>query len=414
MRAARFVAVLILSALLTGCWGSQETDELAYVLAVGFDKGPENNVITTFQIANPIAVGGTATSGGGGGGGGRQAKPLINVTTIQRLPIGAFSLVGTQRSREISLLHATAYVYSEELAKEGLSDYLFPLNRFRETRGTALVLICKGRARDFLEKNIPVLEADPAKQYHHLIMLNRRHGLSVISTYSEFYSKTKSDSVQATVGMAAISKEDVDWKAPAPDTLGDYTAGDLPSNKGEAQFLGVAVFDGDRMVGEITGDEARYLNMLTGDLFQSYLTITDPIKKDESIGLSLLQASAPKVKVTFSAEGPVIDVDLYQEPNIVGISSGINYESVELKPVLERALEDLLRERCRQLVTRSQEEFRADIFGFGKVAKKNFLTLDQWEQYDWIKMYPQARVNINVHVKIRRTGLMFKTQPVRH
>ncbi|MFZ5632733.1 MAG: Ger(x)C family spore germination protein [Bacillota bacterium] len=413
MRLIRLTAALLLAASLTGCWGSRETDDLAFVLVAGFDKGPGKNVIMTFQIANPVAVAGTATGGGGGRGGG-NAKPLINISTVQRLPIGAFNLASAEVTREISLLHTAAFVFSEELARDGLSDYLYPLNRHSETRGTALVIVCRGKARDFLEKSQPRLETSPAKQYQHLLMLNRNHGLSVTTTYTKFYSQTKSASIQPTAPLAAIGKKDVTAGNPEINKLGDYLPGNLPSIKGQTQFLGAAVFKGDRMVAELTGDETRYLNMLNGNLFQSFLVIEDPKRKGEAVGLALRQARKPKVKVNFADGSPVIDVEIFQEPSIVGISSGINYESLELKPVLESALEEIIREQCLRLVARSQEEFRADIFGFGREARKYFLTQDTWEKYNWPRVYPQARVNVNVNVKIRRTGLMVETRPIRY
>ena len=413
MRAARLLSVILLALALAGCWGSRETDDLAYVLVVGFDKGPDRNVIVTFQIANPIATAGTATGSGGGGGGGQSNEPLITTSIVQRLPLAAFNLANVERSREISLLHTAAYVFSEELAREGIGQYLLPVNRFRETRGTALVLICRGKARDFIEKHKPKLEASPAKLYQHLIGLNRVHGLSVTTQYSKFYSQLKSGSVQPTAPLAAISEKAVTAGKPQPDRLGDYLAGNLPSNKGEAQFLGAAVFRGDKMVGAITGDETRYLNMLTGNIVRSFIAVRDPKSDQDALGITLRQARKPVVKVRFTPERPVIDVEVFVEPDISGLGSGINYESVELKPVLEKKLKDLFEQRCRQLVAKSQEEYRSDIFSFGHEAKKQFLTVQEWRDFNWSEAYPRAEVNVKVNVKVRRTGLMVKTSPVR-
>jgi spore germination protein KC len=410
MRAVKLLACLLLISVLAGCWGSLETDEIAYVMAMGFDRGPGDSLVMTFQIANPRTIAGQAAGGGGGGGGNSQGGTTINISTVASLPIGAFNLLNVERGRKISLQHTRAFIFSDELAREGLHHYLNPLNRYRETRGTAFIYISRGRARDFMEKNQSRLEFTPVKQYELVSKMQRLHSLAPVTEFRKFYHRTKSIAHEPTAPLVAVNEKGLkNLREPEPDTLGDYLAGELPSDKGEAQFLGTAVFKGDKMVGTLTGDETRYLNMLTGEMNQGFLIIDDPIRKGKPVGLILDQARKPDIKVRFSPGRPAIEVDIYQEPEIVGVASAINYESTELKPVLERALAGIIRERCHELVARTQEEFRSDIIGFGRVARRQFLTLQDWEKVKWHEAYPMAGVNINVHVKIRRTGLMRKT-----
>lgn len=409
MKAAKLVSSVLLILMLSGCWGSRETDEIAYVIAIGFDKGPGKDLIMTFQIANPRTIAGQA----GGGGGGDKSRPLITVSTIAKLPIGAFNLLNAELSRHFSLLHTRAFVFSEELAREGLQHYLAPLNRYREARGTAFIFISRGKASDFLAKNQPQLEITPAKQYDLVAAVRALHGLAPAVQFRQFYENTKTTSQEPVAPLVSINEKGLNTgETPEPNKLGDYLAGDLPSNKGQVQFIGTAVFKEDRMVGMLTGDETRYLNMITGELKQSFLIIQDPKASEEPLGMTLRQARKPVIKVRFTPERPVIVINIYQEPELVGVSSGINYENTKLKPVLEKALEDIIKRRCYELVTRTQEEFRSDIFGFGRYARMNFLTVDEWKKADWEKIYPYAGLDINVHVKIRRTGLMFKTRPV--
>ncbi len=407
MRAARILAVILAATALCGCWGGRETDEIAYVMSMGFDKGPGDNITVTFQIANPRAIAGQ-TQGGGAGG-----KPLINISTIAPLPIGAFNLVNTERSREISLLHTTAYIFSEDLAREGLHHYIAPLNRYRETRGSAFVFVCRGRAREFMEENIPELEISPSKLYELVSQVNRLHGLAPVTQFREFYQCIKSPAKEPVAPLVDINERALATpRPPRPGKLGDHLAGDLPSTRGETQYLGTAVFKGDKMVGVLTGDETRYLNMITGDMEQSFLIIPDPEKPGQPLGLSLRQARRPVIKVRLDSRRPVIEAHIYQEPEIVGIATNINYESTGLKPLLEKHLADIIERRCREVVARAQNEFRSDIFGFGRYARMKFLTLKEWEKYRWEEAFPTAGVEIVVHVKIRRTGLMLKTMPV--
>lgn len=417
MRMFKLLATIILPLFLAGCWGSRESDEIAYVMAIGIDKGKKGNLMVTFQIANPKVIAGITGGGGGGGGGngGGNVEPFLYVSTHAPLPIAAFHLVNATQSREISLLHTKAFIFSEELAREGLKGYLNPLNRYRETRGTSFVFISRGRARDFMQKNQPLLEVSPSKQYEMIAQLSNVHGLAPKTNFEQFYHNTKALSIAPTVPLVGVNEKGMATVKPAePHVLGNYLAGDLPvAGESKVQFIGAAVFSGDRMVGELDGNECRHLLILQGNLQRSFMVLDDPLKQSGHIGLTLYQARKPIVEVSFTEEGPVINVEVFQEPTIVGIASGINYENTKYKPILEKEVTRLIEEKCMELVNRSQNEFRADIFGYGEAAKRHFLTLGDWEKYNWPEVYPNAQVNVKVNVKIRRTGLMLKTSQIK-
>jgi len=410
MKAAKLLIVLFIMLLLQGCWGSRETDEIAYVLALGLDKGPDRNIIATFVIANPKVIAGQ--TGGGGGGAGKDEEPIITASAIAPLPIAAFHLMNVERSRQLSLLHTNVFIISEELAREGLGIYLNSLNRFRETRGTAFVYICRGRAIDFMNRNRPEMEVTPSKQYELISRAARIHSLTRVVQFQKFYTATKSRDIAPVASLVALNEKGLTGEPSRPGTLGDYLAGDMPSTKGESQLMGVAVFKMDKMVGTLTGDETKYLNMLTGEMQFSFLVIPDPLKENTVVGVSLKQAMKPSIKVSTDGEHLHISVELFIEPELVGVSSGTNYESNIQMNIIESELARIIGEGCRQLVDQSQEEFRSDIFGFGRYARKNFLTVQQWRDYNWGDKYSRAEVDIKVNLKIRRTGLMLKTVPV--
>ena len=48
----------------TGCLGKTELEDFAYVIAIGVDKGSEDNYLVTYQIAVPIKIAGEGSQGG--------------------------------------------------------------------------------------------------------------------------------------------------------------------------------------------------------------------------------------------------------------------------------------------------------------------------------------------------------------
>ncbi len=137
--------------------------------------------------------------------------------------------------------------------------------------------------------------------------------------------------------------------------------------------------------------------------------IDDPLKPGNKVGLAIFQAKKPDIKLRFREGKPVIEEHIYLEPEILNIPSGINYESVKLKPILEQEIRAYNKKMCTNLVAKAQQQFKSDIFGFGRYVKLSFLTNKDWENANWQEIFPGAGYDLKVFVKIRRTGLMIKS-----
>jgi len=411
-----FLAALTLL-FLTGCFGSRETDETFYVLAMGFDKGEKDNMVVTVSIANPKTIAGMD----GGGSAKGEGKNVVVQSVETYGPLTGIEQLGTSTSRHLSLLHTKAYIFSEDMAREGLGSWFSTLSRYYELRATSYVFVCRGKAKDFLEKNQPPLELSPTKQYELIGSLSAAHGLYQNSMFKEFYQDYKSWSIQPSLPLAAIHEGGLETAKPGvveggEQTLGKYVAGEVPiTGENKAQFDGTAVFRGDKMVGTLNGEETRFYLMLRGQFENGFLLILDPLVAEPSgIGLSVHQARSPKYATRFNEDGSVtVDVDIYLEADLAAMLSGINYESPGNKPILEEAFSENIREGCQKLIERTQEEFKSDIFGFGEQVKGHFWTVQSWRNFDWLQKYPEAQVNVTVHTRIRRTGLQLKTTQVK-
>ena len=74
---------LVLVPLCSGCWSRREIQDLAFVTALGVDKGPEDGTLKlTVHIAKPFAV-------AGGEGKKEPEKPFLVATSIGSTSIEA-------------------------------------------------------------------------------------------------------------------------------------------------------------------------------------------------------------------------------------------------------------------------------------------------------------------------------------
>lgn len=416
----------VFSSLLSGCYDRREVDDLTYAIAIGFDKGTVNPLKLTVQYAIPLAMG---TGGGGGGGGGGESggggsKSLGLVTLEAPTIFSGMNMLNNFIGKQINMSHAKVAVFSEEIARSGeIHYYLHAMVRGREFRPNMYIAVSRGSAEDYISSIKPVQEADPAKYYELKFKTYTYTGFSADTELSNFYNFQESLSRQAVATLVGVgsyeSSKDIDpSKSTAPEKgrskplMGDYKAGQIPKAgdiKGET--LGLAVFDGTKMTGEMDGEEATMYLMASGEFDHAFLTFPDPLSKSSFVVLNVKQSRKPVYKVDITGERPKITVWIKLEADFLSIQSGIGYEEGSKLIQFEDSSEQFLRNEIVRLLNRTSKELHSDIVGFGRYAKGKFLTWDEFDRFNWLGKYKDAEFNVNVDLKIRRTGLMIRSLP---
>lgn len=391
----------------TGCWGLREPDEMGFILAMGIDKGKSNIINVTFQVAVPKAL------GGGGEGGGTTEILSVEAASI----FGALQLANTFMTRDLTLIHNRMVVVSEEIAREGLNKYINPLIRDREIRrNTFLMVTRETTARKFLEENKSVLEKYPSRQFELFFKSQSYTALIPNSIINEFYECVKTPgrgAITAVCGLAQEKPEQREEKTRIEKiaTEMSYLPGNVPRTGGnKIDLIGLAAYQGDRLIGFLDGTETRYLQMVNGEFQSALFTFPDLEKPEEYIiVMEIKKGRAPEIKINLKGERPVIEVNLVLEADIFSIQSGINYERGVKRQQLQHFLEEYISKEALRVITKAQQEFQSDIFGFGDRTRSQFWTWQDWEEYGWAERFPQAEVRVTTSVKIRRTGLISKT-----
>ncbi|KNY28821.1 Ger(x)C family spore germination protein [Pseudobacteroides cellulosolvens] len=423
MKLKRAVSVIIilvsLCSLMTGCFDKKEVDELGYVIALGLDKGKTNYLKLTFQIAKPHAGG---ESGGGGGGGGGE-PPYSNITVEAPSIYAGINMANTFTSKQINLSHNKVVVFSEELAREGLEAYLHALLRGREFRPSMYMVVSRNSAEEYLKGVKPELVLNPSKYYELAFQSYSYTGLIPNSQFHDFYKYSESlykDPVAILGGIGSFKSSD-DFSVEKSTFRerghkvpigGDFFAGTVTKTGGvDTENMGLAVFNGDKMVGEMDGTDSKYLLLATGEYGHAYWTIPDQKEEGKFVLLDIKQSRRPQHKVKLVDEKPYIDVKIILEADILSIQSTVDYEQGELTNLLEKYVEELIGKEMHRFLEKTSKDFNSDICGFGSYAKKYFLTWKEWEKYNWKSKYKDATFNVDINLKIRRPGLILKTLP---
>lgn len=404
------ILLLLTGLLLTGCTNARETEDFTYIVAMGIDAAPGNKLEVTFQMPVPTSISAT--------GGFQQEKKSITLSLIAKNIAEARNLANSNVSRTIDHSHAKVLIIGEELARQGVGDAMAAVMRFREFRGTIFFMVAKGTAREFMEGNVPILDAQPSRYYDSMFQSAEESGYYLHADIHEFYKRLKNSLGTPYAAVGAINRtEGADnpaKKRRGKEEADQYSAETIPraGSENKATIAGTALFRGDRAFHLLTTEETRTLAMLLGQLPRGYIVVPDPLEPEKYVNLELSVRHKPRVTAKLTDGQPSLAVSLLVECEITSIPSGIHYSRKEYRRLLEEQISQILTKRVEDFV-RLTQELKCDPAGLGAHFRPLFATWEEMHDADVAKLYIHAQVSSNVTVKVRRTGLMWRTAPIR-
>jgi spore germination protein KC len=282
-------------------------------------------------------------------------------------------------------------------------------------------VVTRTSAEEYIRNITPELESNPAKYYELSLSSGKYTGTSPFSTVLSMYNQITSFDQQGAAILASINKfnpgQQVDvenstykFKNRSFPHEADFYAGDIPrTSLLKPEIMGLAVFNGDKYVGKMDGAATAYYLATTGEYEHSAWSFEDPKSKGSVIILDIAQSRKPQISVKLINDIPSIDVKIRLEANILTIQSGEHYETPEGLKFLEQKLSESIKEGFLRTYYIASRQYKSDIFGFGKKAKLLVSTWSEWEKLNWKELFPKASFNVDVDLKIRRTGLMIKS-----
>lgn len=386
---------------LTGCWDKTELEDYGYVAVIGIDKGKGgigNKWDITFQITNPQV--GTSPSA-------NVPEPSRETITVPATgPIAARDIASAAITRRLTFTHAKAFIVSEEVAKgEEFYNLMAAVERDREIRDEINIIICKERAEEFIRKNKPPLETRPNKYYSFMAERWKETGLVPLATLTHFLARSQENvstflAIYATT-MKVMTKKD-------PQNEADYIAGQIDiRTENPTEMIGSVVLKKGKIIGKLTGEETKLSLLLRPKrtLRGIGLTVPDPEAKEEKISTRVFADKKPQITMKLDGTVPMINVIVPVKIEVVAITSLYNYVTdVKEQKILKQEIEQYLEEQSLKLIKKTQQEFQAEPFDWGKVSKKYFLTLDEYQKFDWMKSYPSAQVSLKYVVQLKNFG----------
>ncbi len=178
-----FIVAILFSSAFVGAHSVQSVDDLAYAVAIGFDVGETERIKVTFQFTRPNSSGENNS--------GETAPSVIDSVEASCID-SAVNLVNTFVSKEVNLSHCKVIVFSEEMAKQGISKEIYSLMNKVEVRPDSNIIISTGTAEEYIQSVKPSLENLVAKFYEILPRSSEYTGYTSDIHLIDFFNKLES------------------------------------------------------------------------------------------------------------------------------------------------------------------------------------------------------------------------------
>ncbi|MEH7223168.1 Ger(x)C family spore germination protein [Bacillus sp. JJ1566] len=391
--------------LLVGCWDLQEIDQRAYVLGIGLDKSDvEGYLKVTYLISNP-EVGSTQLGAG-------TNEPSHEIITLNASSfIQSENLANAVVAKIITYDILDFFVVSEDFARDkDFIRYFYDATKDRDVRRDSKLIITKEKASTFIEQNKPKLETRRHEYFEILFKNATKIGFIPDSEIHNLFRITEAD---ADLFISAYATSEQDKITARKNEDEDLIAGNMKvtGKTNPAQFLGSAVFKEGQMIEKLSVLETRITQMINTSMEKpSFLvSLPDPFIRNYFITTRFTQIKKPQITVDVSKPAPKIMINLPIQAEILTDHSMVNYANEdEKRKELKEHITSGFEKSITDYIKRTQEEFKADPFGFSLAARKHFLTIPQWENYDWMKSYPDADISVTVDITFGEFGRQSK------
>ncbi|WP_251551845.1 Ger(x)C family spore germination protein [Neobacillus muris] len=385
-------SIVIMIPFLTACWNQKELTDLAFVMAMGVDKGKEKKFEVSFQIVNP----GNVAPGQIGGG---QGLPIAVYKSTGDTLTEAARAATKKVSRRLYYAHTNLVIISDDVAKKDLLLLLDAMDRDPEFRTTTELIIAKGKTRaEDLVSALTILDKLPVNKITKEIqstekMLGENMSINIDDFITNLISKGREPILNGYKVVGKIDKvnQAVNLKKTTTDA---YLAAD-----------GLAVFKDGKLRGWINNNNARGVLWILNKVEGTGINLTWKDMKN-AISIALIR-SKTKVSAQFKGGKPMINVKIENEGWVSEVNTAIDLTNPK---EIEKIESILMEETKKQILTsvKKAQKLKVDIFGFGE--KIHLENPKRWKmlQKNWDEEFSKLQVNVEVESYIRREGIRTK------
>ncbi|MDP4084980.1 MAG: Ger(x)C family spore germination protein [Bacillota bacterium] len=385
---ALFLLLFSILPVLSGCWNQKELTDLAFVMALGVDKGKNHRFDVAFQIVNP----GNVSAGQGQGGGG---LPIAVYKSSGDTLTEAARNAALKVSRRLYYAHCNLLVIGEKLAKEGILDIFDALERDPGFRTTTEIVIARDSTAEELVTTLTILDKLPvSKVTKELQTSEDMLGETLKVNIDDFITSLVSKGKQPLItGYSVIGDKKI---ADNSQNL------QITTTKAFLSANGIGLFRKGKLIGWINGYKARGAVWVLNKVSGTDVNI-DWNGKKNAINVTPLR-SRTKVSAKIKNGKPMINVVIKEESIISEINTNADISNPNEIAKIEKKVGKVIKSQVIEVIKEAQNK-KCDIFGFGE--KVHLANPKLWKriQNNWDEQFSETKVFVTVKPYQRRSGV---------
>lgn len=173
--------------------------------------------------------------------------------------------------------------------------------------------------------------------------------------------------------------------------------------------MGLAVFNGDKLVGELDGFESICHLIISNKLKNAQIRIPSPIEELDYIDLYVELDKNTQSSVNIVNGSPYISSKVKITAKMQSMNNNINLKDESIVSKIESSAKTFLEKHIIDYLYKTSKELHADIDSFGLYGLKYFTTKAEWDDYNWLHHYKDAYFNLDVDVNLRSSYLLVDT-----
>lgn len=304
--------------------------------------------------------------------------------------------------------------------KNGISEYIYTLINEPQVRPDSNIIISKCDAEYFLQNSKPSLDELSAKYYEIAPTSSEYTAYTENVKILDFFSKIDDTfcqpyailgAVNSSKGETNLSTSPSSSSSSAVEKDDSYLAGETPigGNDTNIENVGLAIFYKDILMGDLNGIETVCHAIISNNLETCIITIPNPYESDSNIDLFVKFKKKTRRTVSIVNNTPYIECNVKLNSRIMSMTGNSNYLDKTTMAQIEDYANSYIKYQLENYLYKTSKDFNCDIDNFGKNVVKNFKTMDEWKDFNWLDNYKNAFFKVNVDSGIKSGYLVLKT-----
>ncbi|SHK48732.1 Ger(x)C family spore germination protein [Tepidibacter formicigenes] len=376
---AIFSAFFII-ALLSGCWDKIEINARGFVIGLGIDKLSEkekkkesDSIKVSFKIPNVALLGNKQSL---------TKEPSFYWESKGETFDTVLNEIQSRSPFDLDLSHNKVIILGEDLLinEDLFREVMDGIVRNKVFSRKMFILASKQNASDIIKVK-PTEQPIIGAYYVNILTSAVKNGTAVDSTLNKVIRDIQENKV-AVLPLTSIVE-----------------------NKKRTEIEGSAILKDYKLVGELSDEESRYLNMITK---KNYNVMDIHVNyKNVPVAYNITSTSS-KLKVREKDNNLVLEIYIETEGDITQHKLAVKGLVANDKGIreVEKLVEKKMEDNIKSLIIKLQKDYNADAIGVHSNIYKFNPKLYKKISDDWDHYFATMELNIKVNSKIRRIGIV--------